>query len=77
MSRGTAKSAMNIGLPARARHARSTILSPNIGLGLAVQETTMSKYFNCSGSSASGIARAQIRRATRVARSGVRLATTS
>src|SRR6267154_1112255 len=75
MSRGTARSTMNIGRWRRARTVRSIVPLPMIGSELAVQEMMMSYSGKRSGRSRSSIASALKRRARDSARSSVRLAT--
>ena len=75
MSRGTARSTMNIGRCRRAFSARSTAPRPMIGSELAVHEMTMSNSASRAGRSARRIASAPKRPASFSPRSSVRLAT--
>src|SRR5258708_4310879 len=75
ISRGTARSTMNIGRRRLARSARSTRPLPRIGSEEAVQDTTMSCSGSCPGRALSSSARPLKRCARRLARSSVRLAT--
>ncbi len=74
MSRGTARSTMNIGRWRRRLSARSTAPRPMMGSVLAVQLTMASNSCRRSGSSASCITSAPKREASFSPRSSVRLA---